>query len=785
MSNVQAWDSWLLEWVWRSSWDAALLTGIVFCAQQLLGKRLAPTWRHGMWMVVIARLVWPVFPESHLSVFNLVRPPLALPVADGASALPPGLPRGSAASPSYFGSTADVGRGGSAATSRTPQANVTPWKGSLARITDWTNPVGTSGRTLARIWFGVAALLALRLVLKNAAFSFRLRRAAAPPSTELSELVDRCRREMGLQRPVRLWLTPAVDHPALYGLFRPVILLPAGIASWVDPVELRLVLLHELAHLKRRDMALHWVIAALEVLHWFNPVLIFAFARMRADRELACDALALAHTQGNAWWRYGETLIKFATRFPKRRALAGSIGILGQPGLLKRRIAAIAGRGRPTHARWVMVTVTGALSLTTLTDARTPGGVGSGPTKTSSAGPVAVESPANGRHLHLRVLDERSGKPLPGSWLRVSYKSASTISPEPALHVCDSAGVARVPIPTLAHHFQVTIEASHAGKATRSVTWSPFHHDSWDDIPERYELKLGDSMTIRGRVVDAHDAPVAGARISMHWPGSWTRAMRERLLPGGEDHCELTDASGNWHCEHMPSTVTGWTFLITHPQLAQAVFVQASALMEDPPAAGVILERSLKQGSATIRLPHPASIVSPNPNAFAGLPVQSATGKAVSAPAHVRALHSDLDYSMAWALLSMPPVRVQGRVLDFATGQPIRGFAVRLVERVGTSEPDVAAVWDRGVTAYGTNGNFHVLLLQPNLDYALEVSAEGYATFTSAWAEPDGDRTRTFRLRKRELAGAYNGRWTRDSTRLASMTSAQSTPPKSRPKGYP
>jgi len=51
--------------------------------------------------------------------------------------------------------------------------------------------------------------------------------------------------------------------------------------------------LHELAHLKRWDLPLGCLVSLLQVLHWFNPILWYGFRRMRADREQACDAMAL------------------------------------------------------------------------------------------------------------------------------------------------------------------------------------------------------------------------------------------------------------------------------------------------------------------------------------------------------------------------------------------------------------------------------------------------------------------------------------------------------------
>ena len=113
------------------------------------------------------------------------------------------------------------------------------------------------------------------------------------PIAGSSELLEASRRVIGTRRAPVLVETDAVDSPALFGLLRPKLLLPTGLIRRLDESELRHVFLHELAHLRRHDVLLNWLAALLQIIHWFNPMIWFGFARMRADREFACDALAL------------------------------------------------------------------------------------------------------------------------------------------------------------------------------------------------------------------------------------------------------------------------------------------------------------------------------------------------------------------------------------------------------------------------------------------------------------------------------------------------------------
>ena len=82
---------------------------------------------------------------------------------------------------------------------------------------------------------------------------------------------------------------PARFEPGVFGIFRPVLLLPEGITHRLSPAQLQAVLAHELCHVRRRDnlaMAIHMVV---EALFWFHPLVWFIKARLIEEQERACD----------------------------------------------------------------------------------------------------------------------------------------------------------------------------------------------------------------------------------------------------------------------------------------------------------------------------------------------------------------------------------------------------------------------------------------------------------------------------------------------------------------
>jgi bla regulator protein BlaR1 len=144
------------------------------------------------------------------------------------------------------------------------------------------------------------------------------------------------------------------------GFVKPRLLLPPAVTESFDAGELRHVLLHELAHLKRHDVAINWLSSILLAFHWFNPVIWLAMARLRNDRELAADELVLSMTAGDAPPRdaYGNTLVKLLQTLSTQRrpapALSGTVGILERAHPMRRRITMIAQFQGKFARRWTL-----------------------------------------------------------------------------------------------------------------------------------------------------------------------------------------------------------------------------------------------------------------------------------------------------------------------------------------------------------------------------------------------------------------------------------------------
>ncbi len=372
LAGLERWFGWLLQ----TSWQAAVLALLILLAQFLMRNRLSPGWRHGLWLLLLIRLLMPMMPSSAVSIFNLTKAPRPRATTPTPAPLSPSIvshlsfPTAAAVPPSHPVKSEPAMKLRSEVLPpliSAPNAPITPASGTVSRPAkkgfDWL-------AVAAATWMVGALALALRFIWSNIRFARQLRPYAPVQDASFGSLYRACAHSLGITQHVVVVDTDLVESPAVYGLWPKRLLLPEGLREELTPDELRHVLQHELAHIRRRDPELNFLATALQLLHWFNPVLWFAFARMRADRELATDELALAHTQSLERRAYGETLLKVLAALSVRPALPGLVGIGESKAQIGERIRAIARGSIGTGWRWAAGMLAAILAGAALTSAR-------------------------------------------------------------------------------------------------------------------------------------------------------------------------------------------------------------------------------------------------------------------------------------------------------------------------------------------------------------------------------------------------------------------------------
>ena len=189
---------------------------------------------------------------------------------------------------------------------------------------------------LVPIWIG-GTMLGVCVLLVGLGRLAWLASHAQPPAARLVDLARELAAELQVDREVRLL---ASAHPSLlatWGWKRPKIILPAAAAHWPEDV-MRIVLCHELAHIKRADWAAQMLGELLRAAYWFNPIVWLACARLRLESERACDDEVLSRgVEGSAYATY---LVALARDLGGRRAWVPA-STMARPSTLHRRVAAM------------------------------------------------------------------------------------------------------------------------------------------------------------------------------------------------------------------------------------------------------------------------------------------------------------------------------------------------------------------------------------------------------------------------------------------------------------
>jgi TonB family protein len=151
----------------------------------------------------------------------------------------------------------------------------------------------------------------------------------------------------GLRRQVTVLQTDAPDLLATWGLFRPRVLLPSHAREWSDD-RARVVLCHELAHVRRHDWLVQISAEALRTVYWFNPLLWMACTHLRRESEQACDDAVL--DAGVPAREYAAHLLEIARRCRRSGPMWASAIPMARPSTLERRIAAMLNPGLNRNA---------------------------------------------------------------------------------------------------------------------------------------------------------------------------------------------------------------------------------------------------------------------------------------------------------------------------------------------------------------------------------------------------------------------------------------------------
>lgn len=316
------WQEWILKcaaWLVAATWQSALLV-VILIPVSWLAARWSRTACHGIWLLAIAKVFLPTTLSAkwavghwgvgfvHGAVLSLFADPIR-------------------------GMHGDTATGSAIGVMATPLRSVAYFLPPLFWV--------VTASILLTIWLGGMIVYVHRTVTQQARLTRQLRRSQRVTSGPLFRELEMLAGELGLSKVPRLFLSASAASPFLCSLHSPAIVLPSGLPGDLDREQLRLVLLHELVHLRRGDLVVCWLQVAAQTIMWFNPMVRFANRRLEEVREWCVDAEVLALTQVRPAV-YGETILSVVESLSMDAPLLALAGRDSDAETLRRRLMQLA-----------------------------------------------------------------------------------------------------------------------------------------------------------------------------------------------------------------------------------------------------------------------------------------------------------------------------------------------------------------------------------------------------------------------------------------------------------
>jgi TonB family protein len=194
---------------------------------------------------------------------------------------------------------------------------------------------------LTAVWLAGSLTILLLWAIRRRKFLRSLQRGQTIQQGREWQALERAKETLRSKSMVGLLISPLKTEPAVWHVWRPIIVLPESIASHLDDDELEAIMLHELVHIERRDNLIGNLQLALCALLWFHPLVWFISRKLFDERELACDERVMEVCRAPE--AYASSILK-VVRFCFGWRVAGAIGAASGSNL-RRRIENIMSTG--------------------------------------------------------------------------------------------------------------------------------------------------------------------------------------------------------------------------------------------------------------------------------------------------------------------------------------------------------------------------------------------------------------------------------------------------------
>lgn len=310
-------------WLIYSSLLGSILTIIILLIKYMFREKLGARWNYSIWFLLLIRMIIPYAPQTPFSIFNIYNYLQKLI-----------LKRNNI-------NMHNIG-------------DIKQKLGSNINLSNYTNSnmdyalsidkglISSMSKMLFLIWIIGVIVYSIIILTYNIRIYTRLKDEKYVLDSNIINIIKKCKDKMNIKSKLKAAYTTQFKSPVIFGAFNTTLLFPSNIIDKLSCQEIEYITLHELAHYKRKDILINWVSIILQILHWYNPFIWYAFYKMRQDREIACDAYVLSYLKSEEYKKYGRTIISMLENISFPSSIPLMTGFSNKKSHIKNRISMIA-----------------------------------------------------------------------------------------------------------------------------------------------------------------------------------------------------------------------------------------------------------------------------------------------------------------------------------------------------------------------------------------------------------------------------------------------------------
>lgn len=314
----------LLKTLLSLSFSGTLLILLFFLAKPLWKDKLSKQWQYYIWLIVIARLLFPFAPEINL--VGMIFQQFEQTKLQTEQIMPN--------SPKIL---SEIEQQEPIITDNESKADIEEPLETQAPVLP-QNMLSLS-RCIFLVWLIIALILFVRKITIYQSF-VRYIKAGQKPVEEI-ELLNHfgiLLSDAKIKRTIELSTNPLISSPLFMGLFRPCIVLPD---TRLTDTDFCYTIQHELIHYKRHDMFYKWLIQLVTCIHWFNPFVYLMGREINRNCELSCDETLICNMTTEEKAAYGDTLLNAMKSEGNYKDSLASVTLNESKELLKERLDSI------------------------------------------------------------------------------------------------------------------------------------------------------------------------------------------------------------------------------------------------------------------------------------------------------------------------------------------------------------------------------------------------------------------------------------------------------------